>query len=169
MAAMASDMATDKPAASPLQLEQFLTYRLHLVNKLTDKHSSDAYAKELGLGVGEARCLAAIGNVLGNALSNDASSKKSLSINELAAGANLNKAQASRAAQALVARGLAHKASNEADGRGVAVSLTDAGAALWQQVMALIAQRNESIFSCLSEAEKAQLGHMLDKIAQNAR
>ena len=146
-------------------LEQFLTYRLHLVNKLTDKHSSDAYAKELGLGVGEARCLAAIGNVL----SNDASSKKSLSINELAAGSNLNKAQASRAAQALVARGLAVKASNEADGRGVAVSLTDAGTALWQQVMALIAQRNESIFSCLTEAEKVKLGNMLDKIAQNAR
>jgi DNA-binding MarR family transcriptional regulator len=159
-----ADMATDKPAAtsaSALQLEQFLTFRLHLVNKLTDKHSSDAYAKELGLGVGEARCLAAIGNAL--------SSKKSLSINELAAGANLNKAQASRAAQALVVRGLAVKASNEADGRGVAVSLTDAGAALWQQVMALIAQRNESIFSCLTEAEKVQLGSMLDKIAQNAR
>lgn len=142
-------------------LEQFLTYRLHLVNKLTDKHSSDAYAKELGLAVGEARCLAAIGNAL--------SSKKSLSINELAAGSNLNKAQASRAAQALVARGLAHKGGHETDGRGVAVSLTDAGAKLWQQVMQLIAQRNASIFSCLTEAEKAQLGHMLDKIALHAR
>ncbi|MDO8457008.1 MAG: MarR family winged helix-turn-helix transcriptional regulator [Burkholderiaceae bacterium] len=150
-------------------LEQFLTYRLHLVNKLTDKHSSDAYAKELGLGVGEARCLAAIGNALGNALADDASSKKSLSINELAAGSNLNKAQASRAAQALVARGLAHKGGHETDGRGVAISLSEAGAALWQQVMQLIAKRNASIFSCLSEAEKAQLGNMLDKIAQNAR
>ena len=151
--------------AKTLPLEQFLTYRLHLVNKLTDKHSSDAYATELGLAVGEARCLAAIGN----ALINDESSKKSLSINELATGSNLNKAQASRAAQALVARGLAVKASNEADGRGVAVSLTDAGMALWQQVMQLIAKRNESIFSCLTMAEKVQLGHMLDKIAQNAR
>ena len=151
--------------AKTLPLEQFLTYRLHLVNKLTDKHSSGAYATELGLAVGEARCLAAIGN----ALMNDESSKKSLSINELATGSNLNKAQASRAAQALVARGLAVKASNEADGRGVAVSLTDAGTVLWQQVMQLIAKRNVSIFSCLTEAEQTQLGSMLDKIAQNAR
>ena len=156
---------TSEYTACTLPLEQFLTYRLHLVNKLTDKHSSDAYATELGLAVGEARCLAAIGN----ALINDESSKKSLSINELAAGSNLNKAQASRAAQALVERGLAHKGNNEADGRGVAVSLTDAGMALWQQVMQLIAKRNESIFSCLTMAEKVQLGHMLDKIAQNAR
>lgn len=164
---MAAENAAS-PAASTSStppLEQFLTYRLHLVNKLTDKHSSDAYAKELGLGVGEARCLAAIGNALVDALA----TKKSLSINELAAGSNLNKAQASRAAQALVARGLAHKGNNETDGRGVAVSLTDAGMALWQQVMQLIAKRNTSIFSCLSEAEKTQLGSMLDKIAQHAR
>lgn len=150
------------PAPSTIQpLEQFLTYRLHLVNKLTDRHSSDAYAKELGLAVGEARCLAAIGNAL--------ASKKSLSINELASGSNLNKAQASRAAQALVARGLAHKASHDTDGRGVALSLTDAGLALWQQVMQLIARRNEAIFGCLSSAEKIQLGSMLDKIAQHAK
>ena len=142
-------------------LEGFLTYRLHLVNKLTDKHSSDAYANELGLAVGEARCLAAIGNALSN--------KKFVSVNDLAAGSNLNKAQASRAAQALVARGLALKTSSDTDGRGVALRLTEAGLALWQQVMQLIAKRNESIFGCLSEEEQVQLGKMLDKIAQNAR
>ena len=147
------------PATQPL--EGFLTYRLHLVNKLTDKHSGDAYAKDLGLAVGEARCLAAIGNALSN--------KKSISVNDLAAAANLNKAQASRAAQALVARGLALKTSSDTDGRGVALSLTEAGLVLWQQVMQLIAARNEAIFGCLSAAEQKQLGKMLDRIAQNAR
>ncbi len=147
------------PAIQPL--EDFLTYRLHLVNKLTDKHSGDAYAKDLGLAVGEARCLAAIGNALSN--------KKSISVNDLAAAANLNKAQASRAAQALVARGLALKTSSDTDGRGVALSLTEAGLTLWQQVMQLIAARNEAIFGCLSAAEQSQLGKMLDRIAQNAR
>lgn len=160
---MAAENAAPPAAttSSTPPLEQFLTYRLHLVNKLTDKHSSEAYAQKLGLGVGEARCLAAIGNAL--------ASKKSLSINELAAGSNLNKAQASRAAQALVARGLAHKTSHATDGRGVDLSLSDAGLALWQQVMQLIAQRNETIFACLSDAEQHALGSMLDKIAQAAR
>lgn len=153
------DLLTVIPPIQPL--EGFLTYRLHLVNKLTDKHSSDAYAKELGLAVGEARCLAAIGNTLSN--------KKSISVNDLAAAANLNKAQASRAAQALVARGLALKTSSDTDGRGVALSLTEAGSALWQQVMQLIVARNEAIFGCLSAAEQQQLGKMLDRIAQNAR
>ena len=157
-------MSTLPPSIQPL--EGFLTYRLHLVNKLTDKHSGDAYAKDLGLAVGEARCLAAIGNaVAGNALSN----KKFISVNDLAAAANLNKAQASRAAQALVARGLALKTNSDTDGRGVALSLTEAGLALWQQVMQLIAARNEAIFGCLSAVEQQQLGKMLDRIAQNAR
>ena len=129
------DLSPAIPVIQPL--EGFLTYRLHLVNKLTDKHSSDAYAKELGLAVGEARCLAAIGDALSN--------KKSISVNDLAAAANLNKAQASRAAQALVTRNLALKTSSDTDGRSVALRLTEAGLALWQQVMELIAQRNEAI------------------------
>ncbi len=132
-----------KPAALP-PLDRFLTYRLHLVNKLTDKFSSDAYADEFGLPVGEARCLAAIGNFA------------PLSVVELAARANLNKGQASRAAQALAERGLV-------------LAPTAAGRALWNRVMALIARRNDEIFGCLSAAERRQLGGMLDRLITHAR
>src|SRR6185369_2438239 len=72
----------------PGPLDRTLSYRLHLVNKLTDKSSGDAYAKEFGLPVGQARCLAAIGHF------------EPLSVVELAARSNLDKAQASRAARA---------------------------------------------------------------------
>ncbi|MDP3413292.1 MAG: helix-turn-helix domain-containing protein, partial [Polaromonas sp.] len=99
-----------KPATLP-PLDRFLTYRLHLVNKLTDQSSSDAYADEFGLPVGEARCLAAIGNFA------------PLSVVELAARANLNKGQASRAAQSLVDRGLVCKEASTSDGRGVVLTL----------------------------------------------
>ena len=51
-------MAAD---TTPPALQDFLTWRLHRLAKLTDRQSSDAYAQVLGLGVGEARCLAAIG------------------------------------------------------------------------------------------------------------
>lgn len=145
-----------KPAAQP-PLDRFLTYRLHLVNKLTDKFSSDAYADEFGLPVGEARCLAAIGNFA------------PLSVVELAAKANLNKGQASRAAQALVERGLVSKLASASDGRGVVLAPTSAGRALWSRVMALIARRNDDIFGCLSSAERRQLGDMLDRLIDHAR
>ena len=138
-------------------LDRFLTYRLHLVNKLTDKFSSDAYADEFGLPVGEARCLAAIGNFA------------PLSVVELAAKANLNKGQASRAAQALANRGLVSKDASASDGRGVVLAPTAAGRALWSRVMALIARRNDEIFGCLSASERQQLGGMLDRLIVHAK
>lgn len=138
-------------------LDQFLTYRLHLVSKLTDRHSSEAYVDEFGLPVGEARCLAAVGNFA------------PLSVVELAARANLHKGPASRAAQALVERGLVAKQASETDGRGVVLSLTPAGRRLWRRVMALIARRNEEIFGCLSLLEQKQLGSILDRLIAHAR
>ena len=140
--------------ARTVPLDRFLTYRLHSVNKLTDKASSDAYAQEFGLPAGEARCLAAIGNFA------------PLSVNQLAARANLDKAQASRAAQALVERGLVAKEASAADARGVVLQPTASGRRLWARVMRLIARRNEEIFGCLSVAEQRQLARLLERVLE---
>lgn len=78
-------------------LERFLTYRLHTINKITDRDTNRAYLRDCGIPLGEARCLAAIGRYA------------PLSVNDLALAANLNKGQASRSAQALVERGLIEK------------------------------------------------------------
>ncbi len=138
-------------------LERTLSYRMHLVNKLTDKSSADAYVNEFGLPVGQARCLAAIGRFA------------PLSVVDLAARAYLDKGQASRAAQALVDRGLAAKRPSEMDARGVVLSLTPRGRKLCADVMDLIAQRNAEIFGCLSAAERRVLGRMLDRLIEHAR
>jgi hypothetical protein len=63
--------------SAAVPLDRTLTYRLHLVNKLTDKASADSYAQELRLPMGQARCLAAVGHFA------------PLSVVELAARANL--------------------------------------------------------------------------------
>ncbi len=60
------------------------------------------------------------------------------------------------------------KQANEADGRGVVLSLTPAGCKLWSGVIDLIARRNEEIFSCLTSAERRQLGAMLDRLVAHA-
>ncbi len=137
--------------AETTSLQDFLTYRLHKLNKITDRHSSEAYAA-MGLGVGEARCLAAIGEFA------------PLSVNDLAARANLNKAQASRAAQMLVERELVLKSASESDARGVVLTPTRSGRALWKKVMRLIAQRNADIFGCLSASEQRQLETFFDRL-----
>lgn len=144
-------------APTKAQLDRTLTYRLHLVNKLTDKASADSYVQELRLPIGQARCLAAIGNFA------------PLSVVELAAKSNLDKAQASRASQALVERGLVVKRASGIDARGVTLSLTPRGRKLWARVMDLIGQRNADIFGCLSAAERKELGRMLDRLIAHAR
>jgi DNA-binding MarR family transcriptional regulator len=148
-------VALEASGAAPL--DRTLTYRLRLVNKLTDKASAEIYAQEFSLPVGQARCLAAIGNLA------------PLSVVELAARSNLDKAQASRAAQALVVRGLVAKRASGTDARGVVLSLTPRGRRLWARVMDSIGRRNAQIFGCLTASERTELGRMLDRLIAHAR
>ena len=136
----------------PPALERFLTYRLHVLNKITDRDTNRAYVSDCGIPLGEARCLAAIGRYA------------PLSVNDLARSANLNKGQASRSAQALVERGLVEKTLSASDGRGVVLTATAAGLAQYQRIIALIAQRNDEIFACLDADEQRALGDMLDRL-----
>ena len=144
-------------AAGAPALRDFLTWRLHRVNKLTDKATSDAYAQAFGLPVGEARCLAAIGDAA------------PLSVNALAAAANVDKGHASRAVQALVERGLVSKLGSTADARSVVLAPTAAGLRLWKRVMGMIASRNDEIFACLSRAEQRELAALLDRVIAQAQ
>ncbi|CAB3899000.1 MULTISPECIES: MarR family winged helix-turn-helix transcriptional regulator [Achromobacter] len=139
----------------PPALERFLTYRLHVLNKITDRDTNRAYLEDCGIPLGEARCLAAIGRYA------------PLSVNDLARAANLNKGQASRSAQALVDRGLVEKALSASDGRGVVLTPTAAGMTQYQRVVDLIARRNDEIFGCLDAEEQRALGAMLDRLIEH--
>ncbi|WP_374664629.1 MarR family winged helix-turn-helix transcriptional regulator [Ramlibacter sp.] len=149
-------MAASRSAPPAVPLGESFTHRLHRLHKLTDRVSQQAYVAQAGLSLSEGRCLAAIGAFT------------PLSVNDLAQHANLNKAQASRAAQALVDQGLVVKAASATDGRGVVLTLTASGRAAWQRVMRVIGERNEAIVSCLSEAERRQLDRLLDKLVRHA-
>ena len=139
----------------PPALERFLTYRLHVLNKITDRDTNRAYLEDCGIPLGEARCLAAIGRYA------------PLSVNDLARAANLNKGQASRSAQALVERGLVEKALSASDGRGVVLTPTAEGMARYQRIIDLIARRNDEIFGCLDADEQRALGQMLDRLIEH--
>jgi DNA-binding MarR family transcriptional regulator len=145
------------PRTSPFRLERSITHRLHTLGKLTDRATQQAYQQEAGVALGEGRCLAAVGAF------------GPLSVNDLAAFANLNKGQASRAAQTLVERGLVRKAAAPSDGRGVVLSLTAEGSKAWDRLQAVISRRNTEITSCLSADELTTLGNLLDRLVAHAR
>jgi DNA-binding MarR family transcriptional regulator len=141
----------------PDTLQRTLTYRLHLLHKLTDQTSQQAYPQATGLSLSAGRCLAAVGAF------------EPLSVKTLAERANLDKGQASRAAQALVEQGLVAKHNSPDDGRGVVLTLTEDGRQAWQRTMNLIHTRNQDIFGCLDEAEQTVLSQLLDRLIANAQ
>ena len=142
---------------SMIKLDRTLTYRLHLLHKLTDIESQRAYVAGAGLSMSDGRCLTAVGSFA------------PLSVKDLAQKANLNKAQASRAAQSLVDQGLVLKAASPTDGRGVVLTLTSQGKAVWQCAMDVVGQRNKDIFGALSAAEQRQLSDFFDRLIDDAR
>lgn len=138
-------------------LDRTLTYRLHLLHKLTDLVSQRAYLNGTGLSMSDGRCLTAVGSFA------------PLSVMDLAQKANLTKGQASRAAQSLVDQALVRKVASPTDGRGVVLTLTPKGRVAWRRAMQVVAQRNEDIFGVLSAAEKAQLSDWFDRLIVRAR
>ena len=143
--------ARGKLPATP-DLARAFSYRLHALNKISEQGSRQAYLQAAGLSLGDGRCLATVGAF------------EPLSINDLARVANLNKGQASRAAQSLVERGLACKEEHPDDGRGVVLTLTAEGRARWARVMALIEQHNQALLAPLTPDEQAQFSALLDKV-----
>jgi DNA-binding MarR family transcriptional regulator len=137
-------------------LDRTLTYRLHLLHKLTDLESQRLYPSETGLSLGDGRCLAALGSF------------EPLSVNRLAQLANLNKAQASRSAQWLADEGFVAKSDVPGDGRGVELRLTPKGRKAWRRTMDFIDARNQAIFGCLSDRERELLGGLLDRLIEHA-
>lgn len=138
-------------------LDRTLTYRMHLVHKLTDQESQRLYPLEVGLSLSDGRCLAAIGSF------------QPISVNQLAQLANLNKGQASRAAQFLVDEGLVAKSDVDGDGRAVELTLTPRGRKAWQKTMAFIHRRNEEIFGGLTAQEQRLLGELFDRLIDRHR
>lgn len=137
-------------------LDQFLTYRLHILNKLSERGSSERYQAKLGITLPEARLIAAVGSF------------GPFSVMELARHANLDKSQASRAADALMRRGLMRRDASEQDGRLVLVSLTPEGRALYRRVMPIARKLNTEFFESLDERERNQLDQALDKLIAHA-
>lgn len=143
-------------AASKAGLEQFLTYRMHVLNKLSDRGISERYQTKLEITLPEARVIASVGSF------------GPFSIMDLAKHANLDKSQASRAAEALIKRGIVAREPSRDDGRVVLISLTQEGRALYRKVMPIARKWNADLFDCLNEAEKAALGAALDKVVAHA-
>ena len=91
-----------------------------------------------------------------------------MSVVRLADAVGLDKGQISRALAELVARKLVAKAVNPLDNREVLVSLTRAGLAAHDAIVAGARERNQRLLEQLSDAEVALLLGHIDRLTERA-
>ena len=135
-----------------LKLDLFLPYRLSVVSNRVSAAIATAYDRLFGLKIPEWRLIAVIAEGPG------------ITQQALGVATRMDKVTVSRAAQALVERGLVARAPNEGDRRSHLLMLTGTGRALYEQVAPKALELEATIFEQLGPAERRALSAMLDRI-----
>lgn len=135
-----------------------LSYRLHVVANLLSRGAELRYRREFGVSLWEWRTIALLGGVA-----------EPQSLNDLASAAGIDKSQMSRVVSGLAARRLVLRSIDAEDARGVRLTLTRAGRALYQGLIRAAAERNDAFLDCLGARERAAFDAALEKLAARAR
>ncbi|WP_230632083.1 MarR family winged helix-turn-helix transcriptional regulator [Sphingomonas sp. Leaf37] len=139
-------------AAKRLVLDDFIPYRLSITSNLVSDSIARAYESLFGLTIPEWRLIAVIAETGG--------------ITQQAIGARtlMDKVTVSRAAIALVDRGLLVRQANPEDRRSHLLELTDAGRDLYAAVSPKALDLEDRIFAAFDPAEVAQFMDMLRRV-----
>jgi DNA-binding MarR family transcriptional regulator len=150
--------AAKKPSLpAPKALTDLLSSRLHTLAGLSAASASLRVERKFGLALLEWRSIGMLGGFA------------PLSLKELARRAALDKSYASRTVAGLIERGLVVSEKNDADARGVMLSLTKEGQALYKKVFADAVARNERLLAPLSAEQRTQLMEALATLTVSAR
>ncbi len=146
-----------KSAPTPRVMSDLLSARLHALANLSAATTTLRVERKFGLSLLEWRSLGQLGGFA------------PLSLKELAARAGLDKSYASRTVSSLIDRGLVASERNDADGRGVMLSLTAKGQELYEQVFRDAVTRNEKLLAPLRTDQRLLLVEMLSALTVSAR
>lgn len=135
-----------------LRLNAFLPYRLSIASNRVSSAVATAYQALFGLKIPEWRLIAVIAE--GGGMTQQA----------LGMATQMDKVTVSRAAAALVDRGLVARAPNPDDQRSHLLSLTREGSTLYETVIPKALALEAEIFAGFSRAELAQFSAMLGRI-----
>ncbi len=135
-----------------LRLDAFLPYRLSVASNAVSARISASYRKRFGLKVPEWRLIAILAE--GNEMTSQA----------LGSAARIDKISVSRAAAALIARGLIVARDNPGDGRSHLLALTCRGRSLYTEIAPLALAMEAELLANFSAEERAQLDALLKRI-----
>jgi len=137
---------------SMLKLEDFLPYRLSIASNRVSGAIATTYQALFGLRIPEWRLIAVLG---------EGGEMTQLAIGRVT---QMDKVSVSRAAIALVDRGLAKRSPNPDDQRSHHLSLTKAGRTLYEEVAPMAIAIDHQIFAGFSAREITSLRSMLERL-----
>ena len=140
-----------------LVLDRFLPYRLSVASNAVSTRISNAYRKRFGLKIAEWRLIAILAET------------PALTPAMLGERTRMDKIAVSRAAAALIDRGLVVADDNPTDGRSHYLSLTGDGRALYAEIAPVALATEAALFESLSAEERATLATLLRRIEAAAQ
>ena len=139
-------------AERPLILDDFIPYRLSVISNLVSDTIARTYEALFGLTIPEWRLVAVIAE------------RDGITQQAIGATTRMDKVTVSRAAIALVERGLMQRHANPEDRRSHLLRLTDDGHTLYASVAPKALDLEQRIFAGFSSAEVEQFVAMLRRI-----
>jgi DNA-binding MarR family transcriptional regulator len=140
-----------------LRLDAFLPYRLSVASNAVSMRISASYRKRFGLKVPEWRLIAILAET------------DEMTPQMLGSATGIDKISVSRAAAALIERGLIAARDNPEDGRSHLLSLTEDGRALYAEIAPAALAMEAELLSRFSPEERAMLDALLRRIETGAR
>ncbi|GAA0299748.1 MarR family winged helix-turn-helix transcriptional regulator [Sphingomonas oligophenolica] len=141
---------------SALKLDQFLPYRLSIASNRVSSAIASAYQALFALKIPEWRLIAVIAETQG------------LTQQALGVATRMDKVTVSRAAIALVDRGLVQRRPNPDDRRSHLLSLTAAGQTLYESVAPKALELEAQVFAGFTADEIATFRAMLERLEASA-
>ena len=135
-----------------LTLDRFLPYRLSVASNAVSTRISFSYRKRFGLKIPEWRLIAIL------------AAHESLTPQEIGQAGELDKITVSRAAAALIERGLVAQRRNPGDGRSHFLSLTRDGRALYLEIAPAALTMEAELLAGFSAEERKTLESLLRRI-----
>ncbi|MFY8113459.1 MAG: MarR family winged helix-turn-helix transcriptional regulator, partial [Rhabdaerophilum sp.] len=140
--------------AEPLRLEGFLPYRLNMLATEVSQSLARAYGRKFGISIPEWRVLATLGQF------------GVMTARDIGGHSRMHKTTVSRAVAALEKRRLIVRRANRADMREAFLGLTDAGTAIYQEIVPMARAFSDSLCEGLSDGELRQMNALIDKLAE---
>ncbi len=150
------NVKSPKPTVSPIELEHFLPYRLNVVAEAVSRALARLYEKRHGISIAEWRVIATLGQY------------ERMTAKDIGAHSRMHKTKVSRAVARLEERQCLARTSNAQDKREAFLELTDAGRAIYDDLVPRALAFEQKLSDALSKEEQANLDALLSKLEVSA-